>query len=99
MCLATLLLLVVPKNAPKILHQPRGERFSDQCFDHVLTMRIIALHGAGEGFLAASVVETGVQESALKCLNCPVESVFLNMLFDHQKKLSTGLVKPFLLVV
>ena len=62
-------------------------------------MRVIALHGAGEGFLAASVVETGVQENALKCLNCPVESVFLNMLFDHQKKLSTGLVKPFLLVV
>ena len=43
-------------------------------------MRVIALHGAGEGFLAASVVETGVQESALKCLNPPVESVFLNML-------------------
>ena len=42
-------------------------------------MRVIALHGAGEGFLAASVVETGVRENALKCLNPPVESVFLNM--------------------
>ena len=85
MCLATLLLLVVPKNAPKILHQPRGERFSVQCLDHVLTMRVIALHGAGEGFLAASVVETGVRESALKCLNPPVESVFLNMLLTLKK--------------
>ena len=48
-------------------------------------MRVIALHGAGEGFLAASVVETGVQENALKCLNPPVESVFLNMLLTIKK--------------
>ena len=56
-----------------------------QCVDHVLTMRVIALHGAGEGFLAASVVETGVQENVLKCLNTPVESVFLNMLLTIKK--------------
>ena len=48
-------------------------------------MRFKALRGAGEGFLAASVVETGVQENVLKCLNCPVESVFLNMLLTIKK--------------
>ena len=48
-------------------------------------MRVIALHGAGERFLAASVVETGVQESALKCLNSPVESEFLNMILTIKK--------------
>ena len=46
-------------------------------------MRFIALHGAGEGFCAASVVEIGVQENSLKCSNCPVESVFLNMLLNY----------------
>ena len=46
-------------------------------------MRVIALHGAGEGFLAASVVESGVQENALKCLNPRVESVFMNIISDH----------------
>ena len=61
-------------------------------------MRVIALHGAGEGFLAASVVETGVQENVLKCLNPPVESVFLNMLLTIEKQLSTGLVKHFLAI-
>ena len=76
---------MVPKNAPEILYQPRGERFSAQCFHHVLTMLVIALHGAGEGFLAASVVESGAQENALKCLNPPVESEFLNMLLTIKK--------------
>ena len=42
-----------------------------------------ALHEAGEGFLAASVVESGVQENVLKCLNPPVESVFMNIISDH----------------
>ena len=58
-------------------------------------MRVIAVHGAGEGFLAASVIESGDQESALKCLNSPVESEFLNKLLSMNKKLSTGLVKHF----
>ena len=46
-------------------------------------MLVIALHKAGEGFLAASVVESGAQENALKCLNPPVESVFMNIISDH----------------
>ena len=58
-------------------------------------MRVIALHGAGEGFLAAYVVESGDQENALKCSNSPVESEFLNRLLTMNKKLSTGLVKHF----
>ena len=58
-------------------------------------MRVRALHGAGEGFLAASVVESGDQESALECSNSPVESEFLNRLLTMNKKLSTGLVKHF----
>ena len=58
-------------------------------------MRLIAIHGGGEGFNAASVVESGAQESALKCSNSPVESEFLNRLLTMNKKLSTGLVKHF----
>ena len=53
-------------------------------------MLVIALHGAGEGFLAASVVESGAQENALKCLNPPVESEFLNMLLTIKNSSPRG---------
>ena len=89
---------MVPKNAPTMLHQPRGEHFFDHAVDHVLTMRFRASHGAGEGVLDTSFGASGAQEGALKMLNQPRGERILIMLFDHQKKLSTGLVKHFLLV-
>ena len=58
-------------------------------------MRVIALQGAGEGFLAASVVESGDQESALKCSNSPVESEFLNRLLTMNKKALHGAGEAF----
>ena len=55
-----------------------------------------ALHGAGEGFLAASVVESGVQENALKCLNPPWRACFRTLFLTIEKQFSTRLVKHFL---
>ena len=87
---------MVPKNAPTMLHQPRGEHLFDHAVDHVLTMRFRASHGAGEGVLDTSFGASGAQEGALKMLNQPSGERFLIMLFDHQKKALHGAGEAFL---
>ena len=77
-----------------MLHQPRGERFSDHIFDRHKN----ALHGAGEAFLAIIVLSLVPKRVPLKCSTSPVESVFLIKFLTINKKLCTGLVKHFVLL-
>ena len=83
-----------PNTRHKMLHQPRGERFSHHFVEHQKN----ALHGAGEALLATILLSLVPKRVPLKCSTSPVESVFLIMFLTVRKILSTGLVKHFLLL-
>ena len=55
-------------------------------------MRVIALHGAGEGFLAASVIESGECSTMLKF---PRGERVSEQVFDHEQKALHGAGEAF----